>query len=147
MMSYIYTAGATAIIAFSGGWTVKTWKTNSDHKKTMEAAVAAHNEAVSVMQAELEQRDREKFELSTRLDSALSNVRTEYRTIEKEIPRYVPQSTETCDCSLGPEFRIMFNRAARRDTGDTAASQVTPFNVSNALPGETPDLAGGYPQD
>jgi len=144
MQSYIYTALGVGIIAFGAGWRVHSDRVKAKENDALQEAIQSHNLKVGIIETELRFRQEEIFRLNEQLGTALGNVRTEYRTIEKEVPKYVPQNTDVCNCSLGPEFVSLFNRAATRNQGGSTSTQVTPFDVSDTLLRSTTDLAGGY---
>jgi hypothetical protein len=71
--------------------------------------------------------------MSSIVDSESSHVKTQYKTIIKQVPQYIPISNSNVDCNLSDDSRRLLNEAVAGYLSNTSS------NTDSTTAGLTPD--------
>ena len=141
----VLTGGAAALlIGFFGGWKAHKTVTQAKSAKALEAAQMAHVQALDALQFQLDNEVKERLRLSGELDTAQGKVRYITKEIIKEVPRYVKDSTDTCDRTISRDAVRLLNASARGVVASPASESIATNNGIDAMPVITAP-AGRYP--
>ncbi len=131
-----------SIIGFGAGWVVHGWKHSADNERALKRQAEAHNKALAHLQTDLDNEASERLRLSEALNDALTNVRTVTKETIREVPLYVPPSTDECPRILDPNLVRLLNSAARGIAPRSNSKETTTRDLSDSLP-----ALAGYPSD
>jgi len=137
-------AGGAAALLIGGGWTAHKTVTKAKAADEMKAAQAAHVQELDALQIQLDAEVTERLRLSSKLDTAQGKVRYITKEIIREVPKYVKDSTDTCDRTISPDAVRLLNAAARGVAASPASEGIAANNGIDPLPVITAP-AGRYP--
>lgn len=109
--SIAVSAGLAATIGFGAGWTVKGWQEGAKRERIMKAQKEAYLEDLAEYERDREKLDAQRLALAAELEAARANVRTITREVIREVPKYIQDSSPTCDRSISPDLAVLYNRS------------------------------------
>jgi hypothetical protein len=104
-------AGLAVTVGFGTGWKVKGWQEGAKRERIVEAQKQAHLEDLAEYERERDRLEAQRLALASELEAARANIRTVTREIIREVPKYVQDSSPTCDRSVSPDLALLYNRS------------------------------------
>lgn len=136
--------GAAAFLLGSGaGWKAKSVDVKAKSADALTAQRAAHTEALTAFQTELDAANADRLSLANELSAEKENVKIKYVKIKNKVPDYAPKNTDVCNCNLSPDFSSLLNSAASGSFTRSEGSDIATRLVPSALPKQSGELAGG----